>query len=141
MIYISVAVFYVLALAIIDALVNRLIFRENYSLSYFSTQKKNIYKRPEWLPYCMLMLIFLPIILPVIIAYYIGGVKYLLGYLLILTLVEWDMIFGKLIFNDWFEDLPSIRLPIIGWVHFKLWPTIFARLIAAIILFVLLTYL
>lgn len=133
-IFIIIAVIYNILLAISDSLVNRLIFRDNHKLSYFSPEKQIIYRRSEWVIYCTIFLIILPIILPVIIAYLIGGLKFVLIYLLILTLVEWDMIFGKIVFNNWFGDLPSICLPKIGWLHFKLWPTIVVRLLIALII-------
>ena len=131
--FILLSILYVLSLALIDALVNRLIFREFYSYSYFSNEKKQIYKRKEWVMYCFLFLIFLPIMFPVGIAYLIGGIKNILIYILILAVVDWDIIFGKLVFNNWFGDLPSICLPKIGWIHFKLLPTIIFRILVIIV--------
>ncbi|MBI5358494.1 hypothetical protein HZB69_02590 [Candidatus Amesbacteria bacterium] len=130
--FILIGVVYVFSLSIIDSLVNRLIFRENHKLSYFSIIKQRIYKRSEWVVYCTLFLIVLPVLLPIAIAYQTGGLNYILGYIFILSVVEWDMIFGKLVFNDWFGDLPSICLPKIGWIRFKLWPTVLARLFVAL---------
>ena len=83
--------------------------------------------------YCFLFLIFLPIMFPVGIAYLIGGIKNILIYILILAVVDWDIIFGKLVFNNWFGDLPSICLPKIGWIHFKLLPTIIFRILVIIV--------
>ena len=48
---------------------------------------------------------------------------------LILAVIDWDIIFGKIVFNKWFGDLPSICLPVISWIHFKLLPTIIIRLL------------
>lgn len=64
----------------------------------------------------------------------IGGIEYVLVYILILAIIDWDIIFGKLVFNKWFGDLPSICLPFAGWIHFKLLPTIIIRLIVAILI-------
>ncbi|KKP47624.1 MAG: hypothetical protein UR39_C0003G0027 [Candidatus Woesebacteria bacterium GW2011_GWA1_33_30] len=123
---------YVTSLAIIDGLVNRLIFRENSKLSYFSAEKQEIYKRKEWFWYCFLFLIILPFVIPTIFSFLIGGIQYVLVYILILAVIDWDIIFGKIVFDKWFGDLPSICLPFIGWVHFKLLPTIIIRLLTIV---------
>lgn len=130
--FVTVSAIYITALAVIDALVNRLIFRENHKLSYFSPTKKAIYKRPEWTLYCFLFLIILPIFIPILVSYSMGGIKFVITYIFIFAVVDWDVIFGKIVFNDWFGDLPSICLPKIGWIHFKLWPTIIIRVVIAI---------
>lgn len=136
--FITISTIYVTTLAVIDSMVNRLIFRENYKLSYFSPTKQTIYKRPEWTLYCFLFLIILPVVIPVLVSYSLGGIKSVITYVLIFAVVDWDIIFGKIVFNDWFGDFPSICLPKIGWVHFKLWPTIVIRLVITIFCLLLL---
>lgn len=131
--FIFLSILYVTSLAIIDALVNRLIFRENHKLSYFAEEKKIIYKRKEWVLYCLLFLIFLPVIFPVGLAYLIGGTKYILIYIIILSVIDWDVIFGKIVFDNWLGDLPSICLLKFGWINLKLLPTIVVRITVAVI--------
>jgi len=113
LIFILLSVIYVTSLAIIDSLVNRLIFREHHKLSYFSSEKKDIYKLSEWVLYCALFVIVLPVF-PIFICIAFLGIKYVLIYIIVLAIFDWDLIFGKIVFNNWFGDLPSICLPRVG---------------------------
>lgn len=137
-IFIIASMIYVTSLAVVDALVNRLIFRENHKFSYFSPEKEKIYKMKEWQWYCFLFLIVLPIVIPVTLSYLIGGPQYILIYVLVFVLIDWDIIFGKVVFDKWFGDLPSICLPFVGWIHFKIVPTIIIRLVLAILILLIL---
>ncbi|KKR87985.1 MAG: hypothetical protein UU32_C0002G0010 [Candidatus Woesebacteria bacterium GW2011_GWB1_41_10] len=131
--FILTSALYVTSLAVIDGLVNKLIFRSNSTLSYFSKEKREIYKMKEWYWYCFLFLIILPFVVPIALSYLIGGLQYIFVYILVLVIIDWDIIFGKLVFNKWFGDLPSICLPYFGWIHFKLLPTIVVRLIVVVV--------
>lgn len=136
-IFIILSTLYVTSLAIIDGLYNRLVFREKRKLSYFSPQKKIIYKYWEWRVIGVIFLIFLPIILPSVIAYLIGGIFFVTLYWVVLLLIPWDIIFGALVFNNWFGDTPSIALPFYGWINLSLSKVMIVRLILTIVLIVL----
>ena len=99
--------------------------------------KKEIYTRAEWTGFCFILLIFLGIVAPSLVGLAIGGVNYLFLFLALFCLVHWDMIFGKLVFDNWLGDLPSIRLPIVGWLHVPLWQTTLGRLILGLIFILL----
>lgn len=58
----------------------------------------------------------------------------MLVYWIVLLLVQWDVIFGKLVFDDWLGDSPSICLPKVGWLSFSLQLVIAGRIILAAIL-------
>lgn len=118
MIFILISIFYVISLAILDGVFNRLVFRENRKLSYFSETKQRIYKLNEWKYIGLILLVILPIILPTILILFCLNLRYFLLYLVVLVSVPWDNIFGKVVFDDWFGDTPSIALPIVGWQHF-----------------------
>ena len=118
MIFILISIFYVISLAILDGVFNRLVFRENRKLSYFSETKQRIYKLNEWKYIGLILLVILPIILPTILILFCLNLRYFLLYLVVLVSVPWDNIFGKIVFDDWFGDTPSIALPIVGWQHF-----------------------
>lgn len=138
LIFITISVVYISALSLVDGIFNRLVFRENRKLSYFSKVKQEIYKMWEWKAIGVILLIVLPIILPLIISYLIGGAHLVLLYIIILCLVPWDIIFGKLVFDDWLGDTSSIALPFFGWKHISLNKTMVIRIFSAIILFLLL---
>ena len=139
MIFILISIFYVISLAILDGVFNRLVFRENRKLSYFSETKQRIYKLNEWKYIGLILLVILPIILPTILILFCLNLRYFLLYLVVLVSVPWDNIFGKIVFDDWFGDTPSIALPIVGWQHFFLNKTLVLRFVALIILLILLT--
>lgn len=138
-IFILVSIFYITSLAILDGIFNRLVFRENRKLSYFSETKQRIYKLNEWKYIGLILLIILPIILPTTLILFYLNLKYLLLYLIVLVSVPWDNIFGKIVFDDWFGDTPSIALPVVGWQHFKLRKTLVLRFVVSMILLLLLT--
>lgn len=134
LIFSIVSISYLLALAIIDATFNRLVFREHASLPYGSTTKQAIYRLPEWKIIGVLLLLYLPVILPSILSFLLGGIKYLLLYLTILCLTPWVSIFGKIVFGDWTGDTPSIALPFIGWIQTPLSKNIYSRCLLASLL-------
>ncbi|OGK21751.1 hypothetical protein A3C23_00270 [Candidatus Roizmanbacteria bacterium RIFCSPHIGHO2_02_FULL_37_13b] len=136
-IFIILSILYLISLATIDGLFNRLVFKEKRKLSYSSSYKKNIYKKWEWKIIGIIFLIFLPLILPSVIAYMSGGITLVTTYWIIFLLVPWDMIFGALVFDNCFDDTPSIALPFYGWVNLPLWLVIIIRIILAIFLIVL----
>lgn len=137
LVFTLVSIIYITLLAVLDGVFNRLVFRENRKLSYFSETKQKIYKLPEWRYIGLILLIILPIALPFIVIIILLGVKYFMLYLFILMIVPWDNIFGKIVFDDWFGDTPSIALPVIGWKHFKLKTTILFRVIMTMTLAVI----
>ncbi len=133
-----ISTLYLLFLAAVDGLFNRLIFRENSDKPYESKEKQAIYELPQWRYIGLIFLLILPILLPLSVSYLIGGLRYVLIYTIILLSVQWDMIFGKLVFNNWWGDTPSISLPYLGWLSFPLRLTILVRLCLAVALSLLL---
>ena len=125
---------YVMSLVIVDAYFNRLIFRTQRKLSYFSPEKQRIYSHWEWKVIGAALLIFLPILLPSTVAYLVGGIHYTTLYLIVLMLIPWDILFGRIVFDDWFGDTPSIAVPYLGWKHTPLWKITTVRLGLAIML-------
>lgn len=118
--FILLSAIYTALLAITDGLFNRLVFREIKDEPYESAKKQAIYKSWEWRYIGLIFLIVLPIIIPGIAAYFLGGVKFVLIYLAVFSLIQWDVIFGKLVFNNWLGDSPSIALPYFGWFKFDI---------------------
>ena len=131
--FVVVSALFTAAVAATDGFFNRLIFREHRTKSYFSDEKQEIYKRWEWNAISILFLIFIPVVVPVLASYAIGGWDYVLFYLLVFLLVDWDMIFGRIVFDDWFGDIPSMKLPGIGWLHTPLWPNVATRGVLALV--------
>ena len=123
-----IAALYILCLALVDGLFNRLVFREKRKLAYVAPAKQKIYQHWEWQYIGLLLLIILPVVFPVIVAFSLGGMQYVWIYLALLMLLQWDVLFGKLVFDDWWGDTPSIALPGIGWMHHELKSVILARL-------------
>jgi len=134
LIFILVSVFYIASLAVVDGMFNRLVFQKKSSLSYFSIDKQQIYKNWEWKVIGVELLIVLPFIIPGIVAFVVGGSKYILIYLAVFCLMQWDMIFGKIVFDSWFGDTPSMALPYLGWVHINLFQWMALKLAAFLIL-------
>lgn len=134
LIFIFVSVFYIASLAVVDGMFNRLIFQKQRTLSYFSNEKQQIYKNWEWKVIGIELLIVLPFIIPSIVAFAVGGSKYILIYFAIFCLMQWDMIFGKIVFDSWFGDTPSLALPYLGWIHINLFQWMLLKLITFIIL-------
>jgi len=132
-VFVILSTLYLISLAIIDGLFNRLVFRQSRKLSYFSPIKQKIYHNWEWRAVGVILLIVLPVVLPSAAAFLLGG-NYLKLYWIVLLLVQWDMIFGALVFDDWFGDQPSIALPVIGWMNFPLLPVVISRAILALLL-------
>ena len=126
--FVAASAAYVAALAVVDGFFNRLVFREVRKLPYESPAKEPIYALPEWGVIGAVHLVFLPVVFPCLTAWAIGGLKYVLAYLAVLCLVQWDMIFGRIVFDDWFGDTPSIALPGLGWRRFPLGPVVAVRL-------------
>lgn len=137
--FIILSAIYVTSLAIVDGLFNRLIFRQDSAKPYESKAKHSIYQLPEWHYVGLIFLVVLPIILPLSASYLLGGLKYTLIYTIILLIVQWDVIFGKLVFHDWWGDTPSISLPYVGWLSFPLRLIILIRWASAIALGIILT--
>lgn len=135
--FIILSVLYITALAAVDGLFNRLVFGNKRKLSYFSKEKQRIYKQWEWRVIGIIFLIILPIVLPSLAAYLFGGLKYVTLYWIIVLLVPWDVVFGALVFDDWFGDSPSIALPILGWMNFPLLNVMIVRLLLAVVLVIL----
>jgi len=135
-IFVIFSTIYVFLLAIVDGLFNRLVFRSKRTLAYKSEYKKEIYKMWEWGGIGFTFLILLTIVLPVLGSYCLGGIAYVLVYLIILMLIPWDMIFGILVFDDIFGDTPSIAIPFYGWISIPLWLAETIRIILAIIMFI-----
>jgi len=136
LIFITLSSLYIGSLAIVDGLFNRLVFREDAKFPYESKEKKSIYKLPEWKYIGVIFLIILPVVLPCLVSYFIGGLYYVLVYLSALMVIQWDMIFGKLVFDNWFGDKPSIALPFIGWINTNLSDVVWVRIIIFLILLV-----
>ena len=59
-----------------------------------------------------------------------GSLARLLHWLIFL-LVNWDVIFGRIVFDDWLGDTPSMKLFRLGWIHTSIWVSIGARLACA----------
>ncbi|MFN7950828.1 MAG: hypothetical protein U0610_03805 [bacterium] len=136
--FVLFATLYVIACAATDGLFNRLVFREHRRLSYFSTEKRLIYLRGEWSWISVLFLLYLGLVAPSLASFAIGGVRYLLVFWLIFALVNWDVIFGRIVFDDWLGDLPSMKLFRLGWIHTSIWVSIGVRLaLAGVIAFAL----
>lgn len=135
--FILLSLIYVISLAIVDGIFNRLVFREYKKLSYSSKEKQEIYNLPEWRTIGVFLLILLPVVIPVSASFLIGGVRFVFIYLIVLMLVPWDIIFGKLVFNDWFGDTPSIALPLLGWKSVSLKNVILLRIFGILILFLI----
>lgn len=125
---------YVVFLAVVDGLFNRLVFREHRKLTYHSPEKKDLYKRWEWSAIGVVFLIILPILLPIFAALYLGGLNYVFLYVIVLLLVPWDMIFGALVFDDFLGDTPSIAIPLYGWFSMPLLTVTAIRIDLALIL-------
>ena len=125
------ATLYVVACAATDGLFNSLIFREHRRLSYFSTEKRLIYLRGEWSWISVLFLVYLGFVAPSLASLAIGGLRYLFVFWLIFLLVNWDVIFGRIVFDDWLGDTPSMKLFGLGWIHTSIWVSIGARLVLA----------
>lgn len=124
----TIAALYILCLALVDGLFNRLVFREKRKLAYAAPAKQRIYQHWEWQYIGLLLLVILPVGIPVIVAFSLGGLQYVWIYLALLMVLQWDVLFGKLVFDDWWGDTPSIALPGIGWMHHDLKSVILARL-------------
>jgi hypothetical protein len=126
------SIIYIVSLAVTDGLFNRLVFRQARKLPYKSTKKREIYNYVEWRWVGVIFLVILPVILPMTVSFLFGGWKYLMIYLFWLLVIQWDVIFGKLVFDDWLGDSPSISLPHVGWITLPLKLVIVVRLIVAI---------
>lgn len=135
-VFAAFSLIYLTSLAVVDGIFNRLVFREKRKLPYSSLEKKEIYQLWEWRAVGLILLLLLPIVLPSLTAYLLGGVSYLLIYLILLLLLPWDLIFGALVFDDILGDRPSIALPYLGWISLPLWLVMAIRLILALILIV-----
>ncbi len=133
MIFITISALYVTCLALVDGLFNRLVFRNNRALPYHSRVKQEIFSRSEWQYIGLILLIVLPVIIPIIISYVIGGIQYVCVYLAVLMFIQWDVIFGKLVFDNWWGDTPSIALPWVGWISNDLRRVIVIRFIFFVI--------
>lgn len=120
--------------ALTDGYFNRLIFRELSPLPVLSSEKKPIYDRKEWIYISIFFLIGIGVVIPCCFAYLIGGLSYVLLYLAVLMLIQWDVIFGKVLMGDWFGDLPAMKVPKLGWIRLNLKLAIAIRVITAIIL-------
>lgn len=131
---------YVSLLAIVDGVFNRLIFRAHRTLPYDSLHKSKIYTLPEWRYIGVILLFILPAVLPLPISYALGGWPKVIEYLIILMLVQWDIIFGKIVFDDWWGDSPSIALPYFGWFSFPLKYIVLGRILVATVLAITLLY-
>ncbi len=132
---------YIVCLALVDGLFNRLVFREKRALPYESEYKQIIYSLWEWKAIGVIFLIFLPIVLPCWISYLIGGMQVVYMYLIVLLVVPWDVLFGKIVFNRWLADTPSIALPYVGWVSVSLrWVTIIRLGLFVVLLFAMNVY-
>lgn len=138
-IFIIISAIYITSLAVIDGMFNRLIFRKHRTLSYYSHQKQKILKLWEWNVITILFLFLIPIVIPCVVSLALGGVRYMLLYISVLLFIQWDIIFGKIVFNNWLGDHPSMSLPIIGYIHFPLYPVVVVRLLLFVItIFILL---
>lgn len=129
---------YLVSMAVVDGMFNRLIFREDRKLPYNSSQKQKIYKKWEWKVIGVLYLLVLPLIIPTTVAYIIGGWWYVLGYGIVFLVVQWDMIFGKIVFGSWTSDTPSIAIPIVGWIQVSLKRWLIIKLLVLIAIVALL---
>ena len=133
--FVVISVCYVAALAAVDGLFNRLVFRGSRQLPHHASEKQTVYTAREWGYVGLILLVLLPAVLPTVVAYAVGGMEYVALYWIALLLVQWDMIFGKIVFGDWFGDTPSIALPGIGWLRFDLRVIIATRVVLAAIVY------
>ena len=124
---------YVVACAVTDGVDNRLIFREHAAEPYSGDWKKELFKKREWAVIGLSFLIFIGVVAPVVASYAIGGARYVFIFLAVECFVSWDMIFGKIVFNNWFADTPSIKLPGIGWIHMPLKFNLLLRLVLGVV--------
>lgn len=120
--------------ALTDGYFNRLIFRELSPLPVRSNEKRPIYDRKEWVYISVFFLIGIAVVIPSCFAYLIGGLGYVLLYIVVLLLIQWDVIFGRILMGDWFGDLPAMKVPKLGWVRLNLKMAILVRVVAAVIL-------
>ena len=120
--------------ALTDAYFNRLIFRELSHYPVRSEQKRPIYERGEWVYVSIFFLIGIAVVIPCGFAYLIGGLSYVLLYLAVLAIVQWDIIFGKVLMGDWFADLPAMKVPKLGWIRLNLAAWVAARMVIAAVL-------
>lgn len=127
--FILFSIVYVVACAITDGEGNRLIFRRHTREPYSSKWKRRLFKKKEWAIEGLFFLIFIGVVAPVVASYAIGGLKYVFIFLAIESFISWDVIFGKIVFNNWFADTPSIKLPVIGWIHISLKSSLVMRLV------------
>ncbi len=125
--FVVLSFLYVVACAVTDGMFNRLIFREVRTASYFSEEKRLIYERNEWISVTFCFLIFIGFIAPVLASYAIGGMKYVFIFLTVFCFTSWDVIFGRIVFDDWFGDIPSMKLPFVGWFHTPLKQNLYGR--------------
>lgn len=120
--------------ALTDGYFNRLIFRELSPLPVLSAEKKPIYDRKEWIYISIFFLVGIGVVIPSCFSYLIGGFSYMLLYLAVLMLVQWDVIFGKVLMGDWFGDLPAMKVPKLGWIRLNLKVAISIRIAIAVAL-------
>ncbi len=134
--FIILSALYNVILAIIDGCFNRLVFRENKALPYAADAKQKIYNSylREWTMIGVLLLLVLPVFLPVGMLLLFAGLKYTIAYLIGMLVVQWDMIFGKIVFDSWTADTPTICYPFIGWRSYPLRFIVPARFICAAVL-------
>lgn len=131
--FVVLSFLYVVACAVTDGMFNRLIFREIRTFSYFSEEKKPIYERNEWTFVSFFFLIFIGFIAPVLASHAIGGMKYVFIFLAVFCFTSWDLIFGRIVFDDWFGDIPSMKLPFKGWLHTPLKQNLMVRGVLGVI--------
>ena len=132
-VFVLFSILYVITCAATDGVINRLTFREHVDEPYTSSWKKKIYKRSEWTFIGILLLILIGFLYPSIASFAIGGIKYVFIFLAIFSFVSWDIIFGKIVFNNWLGDSPSIKLPGIGWIQVTLKKSLILRAIFGVL--------
>jgi hypothetical protein len=132
--FIIISVVYIISIAIVDGAFNRLIFREHRTKPYHSPEKQQILGMWEWKVVGLLYLLVIPVIIPTIVSYALGGLYYAMIYLTVFCVIQWDVIFGKIVFGHWLGDTPHMALPLIGWFTMPLLKAVQLRLVLAIVL-------
>ncbi len=133
-VFVLLSSLYVVSLAVVDGLFNRLVFRRKRKFPYFSFFKQSIYKKWEWRAIGVVFLIFLGVVWPTFISYLAGGISLAILYLIVFFLIPWDIIFGILVFDDPWGDMPSIAIPFHGWINFSFWSFAIIRIIIVLLL-------
>ncbi len=132
---------YLFCLSIVDSLFNRLIFGSDRALPYSHPKKATIYAKWEWGFIGIFFILMTGLLLPMALSFVLGGIRMVGWYLIIFGIFQWDIVFGKLVFDNWWGDQPSIFLPKIGRLWFPLSTWILIKFVVFVGMGLLLIYL